>query len=111
MIPLVFFSFFGKLKWMKIHTHTVVAIKSTFFVVVTLESHITAFMGKLISYQLQLQWGAGVGWGWRITCHWRQKFTFYVNLNFIYKVAMQVQYTDVVLAIMLKVFDTFCLRI
>ena len=61
MIPLVFFSFFGKLKWMKIHTHTVVAIKSTFFVVVTLEFHITAFMGQLISYQLQLQWGAGSG--------------------------------------------------
>ena len=46
---------------MKIHTHTVVAIKSKFFVVVTLESHITAFMGQLISYQLQLQWGAGSG--------------------------------------------------
>ena len=58
MIPLGFFSFFGKLKWMKIHTHTVVAIKSTFFVVVTLESHITAFMGKLISYQLQIAMGS-----------------------------------------------------
>ena len=63
MIPLGFFSFFGKLKWMKIHTHTVVAIKSTFFVVVTLESHITAFMGKLISYQLQIAMGSRCGMG------------------------------------------------